>query len=153
MKSPNDNPVLSFAAAFAWWVAAASLFSLFFWSTLPLERRATARLVDAAFVAAGDSRRVDRPAPLWGADGVAALAGTRFLLKKTNETAVVFAVNGAGVSSSFVAVYSPLGEVLSVLPLDPDSVSAAQRLPPGLLATHLARIEAAETAVRRKSEK
>ena len=153
MKNPQDNPLLFFALAFAWWVLASALFSLFFWTTLPLEQRAITRVVNAAFEAAGDSRRVGKPTPLWGGDGVAALAGARFLLREKNETAVVFAVNGAGLSSSFVAVYSPQAENLTVLPLDPDSKSAAQRLPSGLLATYLARIEAAETAARRKNER
>lgn len=153
MKIGENNPLLSFVAAFAWWIGAAALFSIFFWTTLPLEQRATARVVNAAFEAAGDSRRVGRAAPLWGAEGVAALAGSRFLLKEKGETAVVFSVGAAGSSSSFVAVFTPQTGARTVLPLDPDAENAARRLPPGLLETYLARITASETAVLRKSKK
>jgi hypothetical protein len=153
MKAPKDHPVVSFIVAVVWWCVAVGVFSLFFWATLPFERKTTAKVVNAAFAAAGDQRRVSQTAPLWGKDGVAALAGTRFLLQSKDETAVVFSVAGAGFTSSFVAVYSSKKGMQAVLPLDDDSKTAAARLPAGLLDVYLARIASAESAAQRRSGK
>ncbi|MFA6507141.1 MAG: hypothetical protein WCT14_13665 [Treponemataceae bacterium] len=154
MKSPEPRPLKSFFIAIAWWVCSVLIFSVLYWMTLPLEQRATARIVNAAFETAGDVRRVAAPIPSWGSNGVASLSGTRFSIKGKDEIAVVFSVAGGGSSASFVAVYMPKKGIQAVLPLDVDSKAAVTRLPAGLFETYVAHIASSEAlAAKRKAEK
>jgi hypothetical protein len=130
-----------------------AVFSVVYWTTLPLERRATSRIVDAAFEAANDARRVSSAMPSWGSSGIAGLSGNRFRLKKSDEIVVVFPVSGAGASATFLAVYAPGSGIQTVLPLDPDSASVVDRLPVGLLAAHLSRIGSSEAAASPRGRK
>ncbi len=150
MSKGERNEIASFFIALSWWAAAALLFWLLFWATAGIERRSLARSVNAAFEAAHDPRRVAAPLPTWGPDGEAALAGRRFALKQKNETAVVFSVNGAGASASYVAVFSAGKGVVSVLPLPGKAPFGAERLPAGLFETYVHRIAVSEASSARK---
>lgn len=154
MKTAEMRPLRAFAAAVLWWSCSIGLFVLGHWLAAPLERKAMSRAVDSALESAGDPRRVASPLPTRGPDGRASLAGCRFALKGKNETAVVFTVDGAGTTVSFVAVYARDRGIQSVLPLNAGSRRAADRLPAGLLETRIRRIAASEAlADKRKAEK
>lgn len=140
-------PVL---VAVAWWIVASSACYFAYMGTSSIENKRVADIVNRTLEKAGDPRRVASAAPLWGADGTASLAGRRYTLKNKGGVAVVFVANGAGVSSSYVALYSDRKGVDLVLPLGPDAVDVSDRLPAGMKETLIARIEASEKLAGRK---
>lgn len=146
----ETTPAVSILIAAAWWVVALLFCAGAFFSTVSYENRSLSRAIDQALAKAGDPRRVAEPAPLWGPDGVAAIEGRRFVLKGNAGTAVVFSVNGAGVSASYVALYKAGKGVSFVIPLGSGSADVSDRLPAGLKEKHIARIEATEDALSNK---
>jgi len=153
MSSDERSALSAFFLGVGWWIGVALLFFLLSWSTSSLENRALIRSIDAAFEAAGDNRRVGSALSAQGADGPAALKGKRFSLNAKGETAVVFSVNGAGASATFVAVNSAGKGVVSVLLLDQNSASAADRLPAGLLEAKLKSLAVSENLAAKKKAK
>ncbi len=146
-NSGGNPPASSILVAAAWWVVACLICSGAFLGTLALENRALSRAIDQALAKAGDSRRVSAPAPLWGPEGAAGIAGRRFILKGNAGTAIVFSLNGGGVSASYVALHKSGKGVGLVLPLGAGSEDVSDRLPAGLKAKRIARIAAAEDAL------
>ncbi len=134
------SPKLSRFLPLIWWIVATVLVVVVSLISVKLERKALAHLIDRALMAAGDSRRVESSIPSWGFDGVAALAGERFLLKKNAGKVVVFTVNGSGASATLVALYSAKKSIDLILPLGEGSREAIPRLPAGLIDTYTYRI-------------
>jgi hypothetical protein len=143
-------PASSILIVAAWWIVAVLLCSGAFFGTVAFENRALSRAIDQALAKAGDSRRVSAPAPLWGPEGVAGIAGRRFILKGNAGTAIVFSLNGGGVSASYVALHKSGKGVVLVLPLGSGAEDVSDRLPAGLKEKRIARIAAAEDAISSK---
>ena len=151
----NENgipPTLSRFLPLLWWVVVTILVVLISLFSASIERRTLAVIIDRALEDAGDSRRIESNIPSWGPDGVASLAGERFLLKKNAGTVIVFTVNGSGASATLAAFFSPKKSIDLVLPLGEGSRRAIPRLPAGLVDAYKSRILESEKMIDRRMQ-
>jgi len=150
VKENELSPAISRFLPFLWWSVATILVVVISLFSVNLERRSLAGVIDRALKAAGDPRRVESSIPSWGADGVASLAGERFLLSKNAGKVVVFTVNGSGSSATLAALYSSKKSIDLVLPLGNGSREAITRLPAGLIDAYTNRILESEQKMDRR---
>ena len=150
MKGNEISPTLSRLLPFLWWFVATILVVAISLFSASLERKTLANMIDRALKATGDSRQVESSIPSWGPDGIAALAGERFLLKKNAGTVVVFTVNGSGASATLAAFYTSKKTIDLVLPLGEGSLRAIPRLPAGLIEAYKTRILESERKIGRR---
>jgi len=150
VKGNELSPSISRFLPFLWWLVATTLVVAISFFSANLERKTLADMIDRALKAAGDSRRVESSIPSWGPDGVASLAGERFLLKKNEGKVVVFTVNGSGASATLAAFYSSKKSIDLILPLGEGSRQAIPRLPAGLIDTYKYRILESEQKIDRR---
>ncbi len=152
MKENVISPTLSRFLPFLWWFVVTILVIVISVFATSLERNSLADIVDRALKDVGDSRRIESSIPGWGPDGVAALAGERFLLKKNAGTVIVFTVNGSGASATLAAFYSSKKSIDLVLPLGEGSRRAIPRLPAGLVDAYKARILESEKLIEQRMQ-
>ena len=150
MKGKELSPLLSRFLPFLWWFVATLLVVAISFVPANLERKTLADLIDRSLKLAGDSRRVESSIPGFGPNGVASIAGERFLLEKNAGTVVVFTVNGAGASATLAAFYSSNKSIDLVLPLGEGSRQAIPRLPAGLVDAYRYRIIESEQRMDRR---
>jgi hypothetical protein len=144
----SESRATEYGFVCAWFAAALILIGVLTVLIAPVRSGLIVRSVNSVLEKSNEKKRLSAPASFWGAEGRAALAGSRFSLQKEKGGAVVFTVTGGGVSVNCVALVSDAGEVEKVLPLGSPSAAALESLPSALVRSYSARIEKSERLLR-----
>jgi hypothetical protein len=155
LKSPGTPPeggrqgaLRDLGVFFAWTAAILILGGLSWFLTQPVRGRMLQRSVNRVLEVSGPSRQLDAPIPSWGMPGRAIRLGSWFTLKGSDDWGVVFPMVFNGIPASFLAVVSPVGEVVSLIPLGVNPEKALDSLPPEVLRVYFLRVKAANEALR-----
>jgi hypothetical protein len=123
--------------------------------TQPPRNSLIIRTVNRTLEQNGESRRLEAPISPWGKSGVVFQLGNWYTLtEKTGRMmdktgrAVVFSIMNDGILAPYAVFLSPQGEAGPFIPLSVHAGRMLDRLPAGILQTHVRRIESAERMLR-----
>jgi hypothetical protein len=144
----SDSRATEYGFVCAWFAVALVLIGVLTILVAPVRSGLVVLSVNSVLEKSNEKKKLSVPASLWGAEGRAALAGSRFSLQKEKGGAVVFTVISGGVAVNCVALVNDAGKVDRVLPLGSPSAAALEGLPSGLVRTYAVRIEKSERLLR-----
>ncbi len=140
MKKLDAAYLRNIGLVFVWWTTLILLTASFLWAVDYYQRLYYANAVDRVLAAKNDSRRVENIQPSWGPNGPKDLSGRRFLLDDQKTIALVFSLNYASQSNSYIVLWNSDERGISAYPLNEAARISLDRLPSGVFDLYLNRI-------------